>query len=66
MAAKSTKYREETWPVDDGEHAITEFLGPHAGSQSPFGDEQEFPLPVERLVYNHPSTAERPNLAAGH
>lgn len=62
MAAKN---REETWPVEDGEHAVTEFLGPHAGSQSPFGDEQVFPLPVERLRYNHPTSAERPHLADG-
>lgn len=61
MSSKSRKYREATWPVEEGEHAITELLGPHAGSQSPFGDEQEFPLPVDQLVYNHPTAAERPN-----
>jgi hypothetical protein len=63
MAGKSSKYREETWPVEDGQNAITEFLGRHAGSQSPFGDEPEFPLPVDRLQYDHPTPQERPNLA---
>jgi hypothetical protein len=61
MSSKASKYREATWPVAVGEHAVTEFLGPHAGSQSPFGDEQEFPLAVEHLQYNHPTAAERPN-----
>jgi hypothetical protein len=63
MAGKTAKYREETWPVAEGEHAVSELVAEHVGSQSPFGDEQQFPLPIERLTYVHPTAAERPNHA---
>ncbi len=32
---------------------------------SPFGPDAEFPLPIEKLRYKHPSRADRPNLAGG-
>ena len=43
-----------TWPTStDGEHPLTELLGPVQGNMSPFGD-VEFPLP--EVPYEHPVT----------
>jgi succinate dehydrogenase / fumarate reductase iron-sulfur subunit len=42
---------------------IDEFAADVAGSLSPFGDDIEFPLPLERLGYRHPGPANRPALA---
>ncbi len=51
--------------VEDFE--VNELLSNMAGSLSPFGQELQFPLPIEKLNYTHPSAADRPNLAAdGH
>jgi hypothetical protein len=63
MAGKAPKNREETWPVGPGEHAVTEFLSQNVGAQSPFGDDQEFPLPIEKILYEHPGPETRPNRA---
>lgn len=42
------------WPkLPEGEHALTELLGPQQGNFSPFGD-VEFPL--EKVPYEHPVT----------
>jgi hypothetical protein len=41
---------------------VSEFAADFAGAMSPFGP-VEFPLPVERLSYRHPSPADRPNRA---
>jgi hypothetical protein len=32
-------------------HAVSELLADRAAAPSPFGDDQTFPLPVERLKY---------------
>jgi hypothetical protein len=40
--------------VRDGHLPVTEFLSDRAGANSPFGDDQTFPLPVSALVYRHP------------
>ena len=32
-------------------HAVSEFLADRAAAPSPFGDDQTFPLPVDRLTY---------------
>ncbi len=42
---------------------VSEIAAETAGSMSPFGDDVEFPLPVEALNYVHPGPAERPHLA---
>lgn len=44
---------------------VSEIAADQAGSLSPFGPDVEFPLPLSRLRYTHPSAAERPNLAEG-
>jgi succinate dehydrogenase / fumarate reductase iron-sulfur subunit len=39
---------------EDGKLDVAELLSARAGGPSPFGDEQEFPLPTEEITYNHP------------
>lgn len=43
---------------------VSELVSDAPGAHSPFGD-LEFPLPVEKLLYDHPTRAERPHLADG-
>ena len=45
------------------EHPVNELLSNKPGSQSPFGDDITFPLPVESLYYSHPGPDNRPHLA---
>ena len=39
----------------DGRLDVSELISSNAGGPSPFGDEQAFPLPNERITYNHPA-----------
>jgi succinate dehydrogenase / fumarate reductase, iron-sulfur subunit len=50
-------------PGHDFEAYMDEFASSVAGSLSPFGDDVEFPLPIERLGYVHPRPVNRPALA---
>lgn len=44
------------WPAGaSDEHPVSELASDRQGSLSPFGEEA-FPLPVERLPYQHPTT----------
>jgi hypothetical protein len=43
---------------------VSELVSEAAGAHSPFGD-VEFPLPIDKLLYKHPSATERPALAEG-
>jgi hypothetical protein len=43
---------------------VSELVSDAAGAHSPFGD-TEFPVPLETLLYRHPSAADRPHLADG-
>lgn len=52
--------KEPSWPVGDGEHAVSEFAADLPGALSPFGTEA-FPLPVDSLRYEHPGPEDRPN-----
>ena len=52
-----------SWDDLDPEHPVNELLSNKAGSQSPFGDDITFPLPVELLHYAHPGPENRPYLA---
>ena len=38
----------------DGKLDVAELLSARAAAPSPFGDEQEFPLPTAEISYNHP------------
>jgi len=58
---RAQNFREPTWPVEEGEHAVSEFAAELPGALSPFGEAPEFPLPVETLGYEHPGPADRPN-----
>jgi succinate dehydrogenase / fumarate reductase iron-sulfur subunit len=42
----------------DGKLPVTELTAAHAGAQSPFGDDIEFPMAVEDITYQHPTTEE--------
>ena len=42
--------------VPDGHLPVTELLSDRPGANSPFGDDQTFPLPASALVYRHPTT----------
>ena len=42
---------------------VDELAGDLAGSFSPFGQDVEFPLPLDKISYVHPGPADRPNLA---
>jgi hypothetical protein len=44
---------------------VNELASDKAGSMSPFGPELEFPLPLDKIRYEHPSPADRPHLAEG-
>jgi hypothetical protein len=57
------QYRDEV--VRLGDFHVSELAADLAGSLSPFGPDVEFPLPLERVRYTHPSPANRPHLADG-
>lgn len=57
-------YREPA-AVRVGDFHVSELAADMAGALSPFGPEIEFPLPLARLRYTHPSPADRPHLAEG-
>jgi hypothetical protein len=48
-----TPRQDPFWP--DVDHPVTELMAPTQGASSPFG-ETEFPLPLDSLGYEHPST----------
>jgi hypothetical protein len=45
---------------------VNELAADQAGGLSPFGDDVEFPLPLDKLRYTHPGPESRPTLADGH
>lgn len=54
---KSNKpYVDNGWPETNGDHAVTELSSTRSGGLSPYGEDMEFPLPVEQLPYVHPHT----------
>lgn len=56
MAAKpvNTDRIDPGWPeLPDGEHPLTELLGPVQGNMSPFG---EVTFPLDSVPYEHPVT----------
>jgi hypothetical protein len=52
------RYVDPGWPkgTDDEDHPVTELASSRAGGLSPFGEDTEFPLPVDSLPYAHPET----------
>jgi hypothetical protein len=65
MAKRNEKHAhlvEPTWgQSDDGGPPLTELSASVAGPLSPFGQDHDFPLPVEDLRYAHPT--DKPNRA---
>ena len=60
--ARDSRLLEPTWGQSDGGGPpLTELTSETAGSLSPFGEDHSFPLPVERLRYEHPT--DKPNRA---
>ena len=55
------QFRNDPLPID---FTVSELVSDAAGAHSPFGD-LDFPLPVEKLFYQHPTHADRPHLADG-
>jgi hypothetical protein len=49
---------------ENNDFVVSELVSDAAGAHSPFGD-VEFPMPVGKLMYQHPSPDERPHLADG-
>jgi hypothetical protein len=43
---------------------VSELMSDAAGAHSPFGD-WEFPVHPDKLIYKHPTAANRPHLADG-
>jgi succinate dehydrogenase / fumarate reductase, iron-sulfur subunit len=50
----------------DGKLDVAELLSQKPGGPSPFGDELEFPLPPDRVVYNHPAGKDDDSGHGGH
>jgi hypothetical protein len=42
--------------IKEGHLPVSELIADRAAAPSPFGDDQEFPLPVERLTYTPTTT----------
>lgn len=42
---------------------VSELAAENPGAQSPFGEDVEFPLPLDQIRYAHPTLADMPNLA---
>jgi hypothetical protein len=49
------------WEEGYAPEPVNELLSDKAGSQSPFGDDLTFPLPLAALYYEHPGPETRPN-----
>jgi hypothetical protein len=43
-------------PIKTGHLAVSELISDRPAAPSPFGDDQEFPLPVEQLTYKPTTT----------
>jgi succinate dehydrogenase / fumarate reductase iron-sulfur subunit len=42
--------------VKPGRLPVSEFAADRAGASSPFGDDISFPVPADRLTYEHPES----------
>ena len=57
------EYRAFIESIDD--FHVSELASDHPGALSPFGQDVEFPLPLDRIAYQHPGPEDRPHLAGG-
>ncbi len=51
-------------PTETVDFQVSELVSDATGAHSPYGD-VEFPLPHDKLLYEHPKPANRPKLAGG-
>ncbi len=49
--------------VPEGHLPVSEFAAEVQGGLSPFGEDVEFPLPMDKVAYRHPTAEDRPHLA---
>lgn len=49
--------------VREGHLPVTELVAEVQGGLSPFGEDVEFPLPMDKVAYRHPTAEDRPHLA---
>ena len=50
--------------VREGHLPVSEFAAERPGPLSPFGEDVEFPLPPDKVNYEHPAAGDRPTLAS--
>ena len=50
----ATRQRSRAKLVKPGRMPVSEFAFDRAGAGSPFGDDITFPVPADRLTYEHP------------
>jgi hypothetical protein len=55
MSSSAASNGSRNKPVKDGHLPVNELLSDRPASNSPFGDDITFPLPVSSLVYLHPT-----------
>lgn len=53
-ASRKTTGRQS--PIKEGHLAVSELISDRPAAPSPFGDDQSFPLPLERLTYTATTT----------
>ncbi len=45
---KHPEHIEPTWPADEDEHPVAQLVAERQGADTPFGNDVELPLPLER------------------
>ncbi|GGQ69639.1 hypothetical protein [Couchioplanes azureus] len=55
-AGRATQKPGRESSIKEGHLVVSELVSDRAGGPSPFGDDQTFPLPVERLTYTPTTT----------
>ena len=55
-AGRATQKPGRESSIKEGHLAVSELVSDRAAAPSPFGDDQTFPLPVERLTYTPTTT----------
>jgi succinate dehydrogenase / fumarate reductase iron-sulfur subunit len=55
--------RSDRTRVPEGRLPVSEFAAEVQGGLSPFGDDVQFPLPTDEILYRHPTQEDRPRLA---
>jgi hypothetical protein len=68
MAEIERRQHEQYYPQQaiDLDFHVNELAADQAGSLSPFGNDLEFPLPLDKIRYTHLGKEELPQLAGGN